>query len=142
MQLLCVSPTDFKQQIRMRICFNGCGAIWLWLKIKELGLRRCWSMFPLTRVPFWYRFFEPQLFVFFWCRSFWEPRISPQIHQPTGLLSKVASLFDMSCCGGTLWNCLRNPIWGTWVTLKWWFELAVSDIEPLLLVEGKWETTP
>ena len=34
--------------------------IWLWLKIK--GLRRFWSMFPLTRDPFWYRFFEPQPF--------------------------------------------------------------------------------
>ena len=32
----------------------------MWLKIKQEGLRRCWSMFPLTRVPFWYRFFEPQ----------------------------------------------------------------------------------
>ena len=28
--------------------------IWVWLKIKqEEGLRRCWSMFPLARVPFW-----------------------------------------------------------------------------------------
>ena len=36
--------------------------IWVWLKIKQEGLRRFWSMFPLTRVPFWYRFFEPQLF--------------------------------------------------------------------------------
>ena len=35
-------------------------ATWVWLKIKQEGLRRCWSMFPLTRVPFWYRFFEPQ----------------------------------------------------------------------------------
>ena len=25
---------------------------WLWLKIKQEGLRRSWSMFPLTRVPF------------------------------------------------------------------------------------------
>ena len=33
---------------------------WVWLKIKQEGLRRCWSMFPRTRVPFWYRFFEPQ----------------------------------------------------------------------------------
>ena len=24
------------------------------------GLRRFWSTFPLARVPFWYRFFEPQ----------------------------------------------------------------------------------
>ena len=31
--------------------------IWLWLKIKQQGLRGFWSMFPLTRVPFWYRFF-------------------------------------------------------------------------------------
>ena len=36
--------------------------IWVWLKIKHEWLRRCWSMFPLTRVPFWYRFFEPQPF--------------------------------------------------------------------------------
>ena len=32
----------------------------VWLKIKQGGLRRFWSMFPLTRVPFWYRAFEPQ----------------------------------------------------------------------------------
>ena len=32
--------------------------MWQWLKIKELGLRRFWSMFPLTRVPFWYWFFS------------------------------------------------------------------------------------
>ena len=36
------------------------GAMWMWLKINQEGLRRFWSMFPLTRVPFWYRFFEPQ----------------------------------------------------------------------------------
>ena len=34
--------------------------ILVWLKIKQEGLRRCWSMFPLTRVPFWLRFFGPQ----------------------------------------------------------------------------------
>ena len=28
----------------------------VWLKIKQEGLRRFWVMFPLTRVPFWYRF--------------------------------------------------------------------------------------
>ena len=33
---------------------------WVWLKIKQEGLRRFWSMFALTRAPFWYRFFEPQ----------------------------------------------------------------------------------
>ena len=32
---------------------------WLWLKIKQEGLRGFWSMFPLTKVPFWYQFFEP-----------------------------------------------------------------------------------
>ena len=26
---------------------------WLWLKIKQAGLRRFWSMFPLNRRPFW-----------------------------------------------------------------------------------------
>ena len=30
--------------------------MWVWLKVKQQGLRRCWSMFPLTRVPLWYRF--------------------------------------------------------------------------------------
>ena len=34
--------------------------MWVWLKTKQEGLRRCWSMFLLARVPFWYRFFEPQ----------------------------------------------------------------------------------
>ena len=34
--------------------------MWVWLKIKQEGLRRFWSMFPLNRVPFWYRFLEPQ----------------------------------------------------------------------------------
>ena len=38
---------------------------WLWLKIKQEGLRGLWSMFPLTRVPFWYRFFEPQPHIHF-----------------------------------------------------------------------------
>ena len=36
--------------------------IWQWLKIKELGLRRFCSTFPLTRVPFWYRVLEPYPF--------------------------------------------------------------------------------
>ena len=29
--------------------------MWVWLKITQEGLRRFWSMFPLARVPFWYR---------------------------------------------------------------------------------------
>ena len=37
--------------------------IWVWLKIKQEGLGRFWSMFPLTRVPFWHRFFEAPPFV-------------------------------------------------------------------------------
>ena len=28
---------------------GGIQPIWVWLKIKQDGLRRCWSMFPLTR---------------------------------------------------------------------------------------------
>ena len=36
--------------------------IWVWLKIKHGGLHRFWSIFPLARVPFWYRFFEPEPF--------------------------------------------------------------------------------
>ena len=33
---------------------------WVWLKIQDLGLRRCSSTFPFTRVPFWAPIFEPQ----------------------------------------------------------------------------------
>ena len=33
---------------------------WVWLKVKQEGLRRFWPMFPLTSNPFLYRFFEPQ----------------------------------------------------------------------------------
>ena len=33
--------------------------IWVWLQTSQ-GLRRFWSIFPVTRVPFWYRFLEPQ----------------------------------------------------------------------------------
>ena len=36
--------------------------IWVWLKIKQEGLHWFWSMLPRTRVPFWYRLFEPQPF--------------------------------------------------------------------------------
>ena len=34
-------------------------AKWVWLKIKQEGLCRFWFMFPLPRVPSWYRFCEP-----------------------------------------------------------------------------------
>ena len=34
----------------------------VWLKNKQEASRRFWSMLPLTRVPFWYRFFEPRPF--------------------------------------------------------------------------------
>ena len=33
---------------------------WVWLKIKELGLRKCSFLVSLTKVPFWYRCCEPQ----------------------------------------------------------------------------------
>ena len=46
---------NLKKYVTTQISAN-----WLWLKIKQEGLRRFWSMFPLTRVPLWYRFFEPQ----------------------------------------------------------------------------------
>ena len=36
---------------------------YIWLKIKQEGLRRFWSMFPLTSVPFWFRFSEPQPYI-------------------------------------------------------------------------------
>ena len=33
---------------------------WVWVKIKPLGDRRFWSMFPLTRVPFGVPILDPQ----------------------------------------------------------------------------------
>ena len=36
------------------------GSKWVWRKDNQDRLHRFWSMFPLTRVPFWYRFVEPQ----------------------------------------------------------------------------------
>ena len=32
----------------------------VWLTMKQGANRRFWAMFPLTRVPVWYRFVEPQ----------------------------------------------------------------------------------
>ena len=32
---------------------------WVWVKMKPPGDRRFWSMFPLTRVPFWVYIFDP-----------------------------------------------------------------------------------
>ena len=34
--------------------------MWLWLKIKELGLRRFWSLVPFTKGPILAHLFEPQ----------------------------------------------------------------------------------
>ena len=57
------APGDARRQMAMgqhpNIRFNP-PLKWVWLKIKKQGLRRFWSMFPLTRVPFWYWLFEPQ----------------------------------------------------------------------------------
>ena len=36
-----------------RCVMQGSLYIGLWLKLKQEGLHRFWSMFPLTRVPFW-----------------------------------------------------------------------------------------
>ena len=57
---LCKASSAFSLQS----LFAWSASHWTWLKIKQEGLHRCWSMFPLTRVPFWYRFFEPQPFGF------------------------------------------------------------------------------
>ena len=64
------------------ICIEGlpefCGelVVWVWLKIKQEGLRRFWSMFPLTRVPFWVPIFYPQLYIYIYTPSSllsWSP---------------------------------------------------------------------
>ena len=36
------------------------GAIWVWVKLKPIGDRRFWSIFPFARVPFWVPIFDPQ----------------------------------------------------------------------------------
>ena len=41
-------------------CFPKGRCLWVWLKIKELGLRGFLSLVPFTMVPFWYHSFEPQ----------------------------------------------------------------------------------
>ena len=41
----------------------------VWRKTKQEGLRRCGSMFSLTRAPFWYQFFEPQPLIYFYTGS-------------------------------------------------------------------------
>ena len=57
------------------------GHIWVWLKIKQEGLRRFWSMFPLSRVPFGYRFFEPQPYVTCMCCSLYRYQQKPKANQ-------------------------------------------------------------
>ena len=39
---------------------EACCDKWVWLKIKELGLRGFSSLVPFAKVPFWYCVFEPQ----------------------------------------------------------------------------------
>ena len=53
-------PTSDERRFSLE---NGEGCrrfIWVWLKIKELGLRGFSSLVPFTKVPCWYHFFEPQ----------------------------------------------------------------------------------
>ena len=40
-----------------------CAVIWLWLEIKELGLRWFWSLVPFTKGAILVHLFEPQPFV-------------------------------------------------------------------------------
>ena len=51
-------PSNLKNQLRPQK--SGIFVIWEWPKMKQERLRRLWSRFPLARVPFWYRFCEPQ----------------------------------------------------------------------------------
>ena len=47
--------------------------MWVWLKIQQEGLRRFWSIFPLTRIPFWYQFFEPYpCFITLGAKKIWQ----------------------------------------------------------------------
>ena len=51
-------PGPFCHLLHLGYWFSGSlvATYWVWLKVKQPGLRRFWSMFPLTRAPFWYRF--------------------------------------------------------------------------------------
>ena len=46
---------DSMHQVGWCVLHRVIPLMWVWLKIKQEGLRRCLSMFSLTRVPFWYR---------------------------------------------------------------------------------------
>ena len=84
--------------------------IWQWLKIKQEGFRRFWSMFPRTdRVPFWYRFFEPQPYIFihpFSVHTWFEkhvaaklPRARLRLLEFFGRKSKAKTcIVECTCC--------------------------------------------
>ena len=81
---------------------------WVWVKIKPPGDRRFWSMFPLTRVPFWAQpigslnlDLNGSLAL---VESKWETPPSPPSHRATEKLTCVGSKVEP-----------RNaPVWGPW----------------------------
>ena len=91
---------------RHRPWLHCSGLIWLWLKINQEGLRRFWSMFSLTRVPFGYRFFEPY----------------PFLENKTGR-DLIWDLFGLFCFGilpsgqkKDVWPSKQNGVGGVWVS--------------------------
>ena len=70
---------------------------WLWLKIQQEGLRRFWSMFPLTRVPFWYRFFEPQPNGWCNCPKMGSHRFRPTAKNRSPFQELATEIFCSTC---------------------------------------------
>ena len=61
-------------------------------QIQQERLRRFWPLFPLTRVPFWYQFFEPQPYEeSFRLRRFCPPAPPPLGCSPRGCCAPAGS---------------------------------------------------
>ena len=76
---------------------------WVWLKINYERLRKFWSMFPLTRVPFWYVFFSNSQM------GIWRGLDSPKVGCP---IEKLAAMPGKgSASDGSAGAQARCPLW-------------------------------
>ena len=97
----CVLDSAFKAKLldQLLTCRFGVSglipAMWVWRKIKLEGLRRFWSMFPLARVPVWYRCFLSHSHVFDGPAVVWFSAAHPVVHAHFVIATRVA------CCERT-----------------------------------------
>ena len=97
---------------------------WVWVKIKPPGDRRCWSMFPLARVPFGVPIFDPQPNQ----RSSWrstkhrlaqaaEPHSQHTYSDPAWLTLVSERKWTSYKCGGPIIS-IGVPFWSAWCTWR------------------------